>query len=286
MTKVPVVIVSGLSGSGKSTAMKALEDIGYFCIDNLPVSLTPKFLLLCDSNDEVERVALVIDIREGKFLADHEAVLESVKADGYPLDVLFLDARDDVLIRRFSETRRKHPLDNGAGIADGIERERRILSGLMERASLVIDSSNINIHQLKKLIQDHYGKTTRTRLGLTLMSFGYKYGVPPEADYVFDVRFIPNPYFIESLRHKTGLEPEVADFLSAQREVAPFLDAVYKLLDFALPLHDNEGRSLVTLAIGCTGGRHRSVFTVCELERHFARGSYDVQVLHRDVTRQ
>jgi UPF0042 nucleotide-binding protein len=283
--KIPVVIVSGLSGSGKTTAMKALEDIGWFCIDNLPVSLLPRLLDLCDSNDDVERVAVAMDVREGRFLADVEATIFAIEAEGHPVSILFLDSREDVLIRRFSETRRRHPLYAGNTVAEGIEQERRVLAGIRERATVQLDTSSTNVHQLRRLVQDRFGQAAATRrMCVNIVSFGYKYGVPPEADYVFDVRFLPNPYFIEQMRMQTGKDPEVVRFLDEQPEGAAFLGRLDNLLDFALPLHDNEGRSLVTLAVGCTGGRHRSVYIAGELSRRLGE-RYEVNLLHRDIGR-
>lgn len=281
---IPVVIVSGLSGSGKTTAMKALEDCGYFCIDNLPPSLLPELLALCDQNSEVHKVAAAVDIREGRFLHEIDAAVDALVASGRPVDVLFLDCRDEVLIRRFSEVRRRHPL-LATTIAESIELERRALAPVHGRASLEIETSSTTVHQLRRIVQDRFSSSgDRRKLAVNLISFGFKHGLPVEADYVLDARFLPNPFFIEDLRTQTGKDAAVGAFLAEIPETGRFLAQVQNLLDFALPLHDNEGRSLVTVAVGCTGGRHRSVYIVGELASHLA-ARCEIHILHRDISR-
>lgn len=281
---VPIVIVSGLSGSGKTTAMKALEDCRYFCIDNLPPSLLPSLLSLCDQSDEVGRVAVAVDIREGRFLEAIGPAIDGLEADGHAVQVLFLDCRDEVLVRRFSEVRRRHPL-LAPTVAESVAMERAALAPVRARASLELDTSSTSVHQLRRLVQDRFGDRTRHRRpAVNLMSFGYKHGLPIEADYVLDARFLPNPFFVEGLRHQSGQDPDVAAFLWGLPETLRFLELVQNLLDFAVPLHDNEGRSLVTVAVGCTGGRHRSVFLVGELAKHLAQ-SCEIHILHRDISR-
>lgn len=281
---IPIVIVSGLSGSGKTTAMKALEDCGYFCIDNLPPSLLPTLLTLCNESEQVDRVAVAVDIREGRFLETIGPAIETAGAAGHRIDVLFLDCRDEVLVRRFSEVRRRHPL-LAPTVVESIELERSALSPVRSRASLELDTSSTSVHQLRRLIMDRFGEPSRTRRpAVNLLSFGFKHGLPIEADYVLDARFLPNPYFVEGLRHQTGQDPDVATFLRSVPETREFLERVQNLLDFAVPLHDNEGRSLVTVAVGCTGGRHRSVYLVGELAKHLAQ-SCEIHILHRDISR-
>lgn len=281
---MPVVIVSGLSGSGKTTAMKSLEDCGHFCIDNLPPSLLPALLTLCDQAPEIQRVAAVVDIREGRFLGEIDAAIDALTASGRPVDVLFLDTRDDVLIRRFSEVRRRHPL-LAATVTESIALERSALAPVRARASLEIETSSTTVHQLRRIVQDRFASSaSRRRLAVTLLSFGYKYGIPIEADYVLDARFLPNPHFVEELRRQTGKDPAVAAFLGGLPETGQYLSNLQNLLDFTLPLHDNEGRSLVTVAVGCTGGRHRSVYVVGELASHLG-ARCEIHILHRDISR-
>ena len=283
-----VVIVSGLSGSGKSTAIRVLEDLDFYCIDNLPVVLTPKFIELCQNSEEdIPRVALGIDLRERAFLADFPAVLDDVRRAGHRVEILYLDAADDVLVRRFSETRRPHPLAEGANVAAGIAREREKLAGLKALADRIIDTSAYTVHQLRdelrRLLADATGGEAAMRL--LLLSFGYKYGLPTDADLVLDVRFLPNPFFVEELRHLDGRDDAVSRYVLDRPETQEFLALTVAMLDFALPLYVREGKRYLTVALGCTGGRHRSVALVGELERRLARHEYPVRVQHRDVER-
>lgn len=282
-----VVVVSGLSGSGKSTAIHVLEDLGFYCIDNLPVVLVPRFLELCTSSRErIGRVALGIDIRERQFFGEYPRTLDELRAAGYKVAVLFLDAGDDVLVRRFSETRRPHPLGGDGGPLAGIQRERRELSELRARADRIIDTSALTVHQLRDELRRFYrAPAAADSLTVLLVSFGYKFGVPTDVDMVLDARFLPNPFFVEELRARTGSDPAVADYVFATGEAQAFLAHTEALLDFALPLYRREGRSYFTLAIGCTGGRHRSVALVEHLARRRAAAGTAVQVQHRDVRR-
>lgn len=282
-----VVVVTGLSGSGKSTAIHVLEDLGFYCIDNLPVVLVPRFLeLTTSSRERISRVALGIDIRERQFFADYPHLLDELRAAGHRVEVLFLDAADDVLVRRFSETRRPHPLGGDGGAAAGIARERAELVELRERADRIVDTSALTVHQLRDELRRLYRGAARSdALTVLLVSFGYKFGVPTDVDMVLDARFLPNPFFVEELRAKTGCDTAVASFVLERDETRAFLSHVDGLLEFTLPLYRREGRSYFTLAIGCTGGRHRSVALVERLAQTLARGGARVQVQHRDMRR-
>jgi len=285
---VHVVIVTGLSGSGKSTAIRVLEDLGFYCIDNLPVVLTPKFIELCQNSEEdIPRVALGIDLRERTFLGDYPSVLEDIRRAGHRVEILYLDAADDVLVRRFSETRRPHPFAEGANVATGIARERQGLAGLKGLADRIIDTSAFTVHQLRdelrRLLADAAGGEAAMRV--LLLSFGYKYGLPTDTDIVLDVRFLPNPFFVEELRVLDGTDPAVACYVLERTETQEFLALTTALLDFALPLYIREGKRYLTVGLGCTGGRHRSVALVGELERRLIGHGYPVRVQHRDVSR-
>jgi len=282
-----VLIVTGLSGSGKSTAIHVLEDLGFYCIDNLPVTLIPRFLELCANSEEhVTRVALGIDLRERVSLREYPAVLADLRAHGQRVEILYLEAADEVLVRRFSETRRPHPSAGGGGILQGIRSERERLAGLRELADQVIDTSAYTVHELREHLQRRLASTpSEASLLVTVESFGYKYGVPTDADVMLDVRFLPNPFFVEELRAKTGVEAEVATFVLQRPETEHFLAQVSDLLESTLPLYVREGKSYLTLAIGCTGGRHRSVVIAEELTRRFTAWGYRVQVRHRDLQR-
>ncbi len=282
-----VVVVSGLSGSGKSTAIHVLEDLGYFCIDNLPVVLVPRFLDLCTgSRDRIDRVALGIDIRERQFFGDYPRVLDELRAAGHRVEVLYCDASDEVLVRRFSETRRPHPLGGADGPLAGIQRERGELAELRARADRIIDTTALTVHELRDTLRGAFGRDGGgDALAVRLVSFGYKHGAPTDADMVLDARFLPNPHFVEALRPHTGREPAVARFVLDRDETRTFLGHIEALLDFVLPLYRREGRRYVTLAIGCTGGRHRSVALVEHLAAHLAAAGATVQAQHRDVQR-
>ena len=287
-TLLHVVIVTGLSGSGKSTAIRVLEDLGFFCIDNLPVVLTPKFIELCQNSEEqISRVALGIDLRERAFLADYPAVLEDIRRAGHNVEILYLDAADDVLVRRFSETRRPHPLAEGTNVAAGIRREREKLAGLKEMADRIIDTSAYTVHQLRDELRGLLGVVTggEEAMRVFLVSFGYKYGLPSDTDMVLDVRFLPNPFFVEELRARDGTDTAVACYVLERPETQRFLEHSMALLDFTLPLYEREGKRYLTVGVGCTGGRHRSVAIVAELERRLAGHGYPVQAQHRDVAR-
>lgn len=282
-----VVIVTGLSGSGKSTAIHVLEDLGFYCIDNLPVTLIPRFLELCaKSEDPISRVALGIDLRERVSLREYPAVLEELRHQGQRVEILYFEAADEVLLRRFSETRRPHPAAGGGGIEQGIRIERERLTGLRELADQILDTSALTVHELRDQLRQLLSKTpTQMSLLVTIESFGYKYGVPTDADVMLDVRFLPNPFFVEALRLKTGIDKEVAEFVLQQNETQRFLTHLEALLQTTLPLYIREGKSYLTVAIGCTGGRHRSVAIAETLATQVQAWGYAVQVRHRDRQR-
>ncbi len=280
-----IIVVTGLSGSGKSVVIRALEDNGFFCIDNLPVVLIPKFIELCQGYREgIKRIALGIDLREGLFLQSWPEVLAELRAAGHWVEVLFLDAADEVLLRRFSETRRPHPLAGEGSIEEGIARERKALEGMRAVADKVIDTSGFNVHELKKEVEDYYSQSLSPRkMNLFLTSFGYKYGIPHDTDMILDVRFLPNPFFVDELRAKNGLDAAVEEFVLKREETHTFLDRLYALLEFALPQYEREGKSSLTLALGCTGGRHRSVVLAEELRKRLDQGRFRIHVKHRDI---
>ena len=280
-----IFIITGLSGSGKSFAIRTLEDNGFFCIDNLPAPLIPKFIDLCHGyQEDIVRVALGVDLRGSRFLQSLPQVLAELRAAGHHLQVLFFDASDDVLVRRFSETRRPHPLARQGSIQDGISWERKALESIRALADKVIDTSDFNVHQLKREMEQQFcAAPPARRMALFLTSFGYKFGIPHDTDIILDVRFLPNPYFVNELRHKSGLEKEVEEYVLGNAETRAFLDRLYALLEFTLPLYEREGKSSLTLALGCTGGRHRSVALVEELQKRFGGGNLRIHVKHRDI---
>lgn len=274
-----IVIVTGLSGAGKSTALRALEDIEFFCVDNIPVPLVTAMIDHLAHEGDRAKVAIAIDSRQRRNLASWRAALAKLRGAGHRLEVMFLDASDEVLLRRFSETRRRHPL-SGDDLTDGVRRDREVMAELRQGAA-VIDTSQLNMHQLKSIIQDRYGGTGK--LAVTLVSFGFKNGLPLEFNLVFDVRFLPNPYYEPSLTHLDGRDPEVARFVLGS-DGLELVRQVEGLLRFTLPHFQQEGKLYVTICVGCTGGRHRSVTIVEELRRRLG-GEWDVLVRHRDVER-
>jgi UPF0042 nucleotide-binding protein len=276
---VQIVIVTGLSGAGKSTALRALEDVEFFCVDNLPLPMVGD-LLDRMAQGEADKVAIAIDARQKRHLPAWRETLERLRRAGHRIEVMFLDARDDALLRRFSETRRRHPL-SGDDLQDGIRRDREVMAELRQGA-VVVDTSSMTLHQLKAIIQDRYGGTGK--LAVTLVSFGFKHGLPIEFNIVLDVRFLPNPHFEPTLTHHDGRDPEVARFVCESGPGRDFCDRVESLLRFSLPQFHHEGKLYVTIAVGCTGGRHRSVAIVEELRRRLG-GDWDILVRHRDVDR-
>lgn len=285
--KPRVVIVTGLSGSGRSTAIHVLEDLGFYCIDNLPVVLMPRFLELCEGLGEgINRIAFGIDLRERAFFQDLPGVIDQARRSGHRVEVLFLDAADDVLVRRFSETRRPHPLAEGGSPADGIRRERERLAGVRAAADRVLDTSALTVHQLRAVLtRDYADHGAQDGLSVFLCSFGYKFGLPTDADMVLDVRFLPNPFFVEELRADSGLELPVVRYVMERSETKVFLEHTQALLSFLLPRYLHEGKAYFTLSMGCTGGRHRSVVLAEEIGRRLTAAGYRVQVRHRDIGR-
>lgn len=286
-SRLEVIIVSGLSGSGKSTAIHVLEDLGYYCIDNLPVVLIQRFLELCQGSPEtINRVALGVDAREREFFRDYSRVLEELQQGGYRIVVLFLEATDDVLVRRFSETRRPHPLGGTSGPLAGIQRERQLLSGLRDRADRIIDTTALTVHQLRDELNEQFrDPATAGLLTVLLVSFGYKHGVPTNVDMVLDARFLANPFFVDELRPLTGHDAAVSEFVLDREETREFVRRIEGLLDYTLPLYRREGKSYFTIGVGCTGGRHRSVALVERFGQTLGQKGYRVQVQHRDVQR-
>jgi UPF0042 nucleotide-binding protein len=283
-----VVIITGVSGSGKSTALRALEDAGYYCVDNLPIVFLEKLLELSGhTQGEVTRIALGVDAREGRFLGDAPHVIDEVRRKGAKVEVVFLDATDEALLRRYSETRRRHPLAGESGsVPDAIAAERRALEPLKSLAGEVVDSSRLNVHELKRLMHAKFVEGAVASMGVTVLSFGFRFGLPSHADLVLDVRFLPNPYFIPELKPFSGLDERVSRFVLGQEDAGTFLDRAGDLCDFLLPRYRAEGKSYLTIAIGCTGGRHRSVAVAAELARRIERGGNSVRVWHRDVEKE
>jgi UPF0042 nucleotide-binding protein len=280
-----VVIVTGVSGAGKSQAIKCLEDIGFFCIDNLPTTLIPTFVRLCTQSEHaIERVGLVIDVRGGEFLAPLFDILTMLRTDGHTVKIVFLDAQDEVLVRRFSESRRPHPLAAGRSALEGITTERQMLARLRDDADLIVDTSTLNIHDLKRFLSQAFVRERpMAKISLSLVSFGYKHGLPFDADIVFDTRFLPSPHFIDDLRPLTGRDSQIGEFLMRTSVTKPYLERLVDLLDFVVPLCEEEGRAYLTIALGCTGGHHRSVFFVEQLAGHFRESGYQINVRHRDI---
>ncbi|MBI3456232.1 MAG: RNase adapter RapZ [Candidatus Rokubacteria bacterium] len=284
--RLRLIVITGLSGAGKSYAIKCFEDMGYYCVDNLPAALIPTFAELCiHSTRRIRRVALGVDVRAGEYLKPIAEVLTQLRGRGYATEVLFLEASEETLVRRYHETRRRHPLS--ATLLDGIRAERGLLAQLRELADRVIDTSHINVHQLKQMLVELYGEQ-EPRLGLhvNLVSFGYKYGIPYDADLVFDCRFLPNPFFVDGLKAKDGRASEVRRFIFEQTESREFLTRLRELLGYVLPRYQREGKAHLTIAVGCTGGRHRSVALVEELREVIEGQGCPLAVTHRDVDRE
>ena len=282
------VIITGMSGAGRSYAIKCLEDLGYFCVDNLPTTLIPTFAQLCaHSNRDIRMIALGVDIREGEYLAHLLETLAELRAQGHKPEVLFLEAADETLVRRYQETRRRHPLAGEGSVLEGIRAERRTLSNLRESADRIIDTTGLSVHQLKERLIEGYGtQRTRDALTVSLMSFGFKHGAPYDADLVFDVRFLPNPHFVDSLKRLDGRDSEVEKFVMSFEESRTLLAKIEDLLQFLLPLYQREGKAYLTVALGCTGGRHRSVTLVELLRRSLEGTGLSPVVRHRDLDRE
>ncbi len=300
-----MILISGVSGSGKTTAIKALEDIGFYCVDNLPILLFPKFLELCEqSGGKITKVAVVEDIRgsvsypenreqrglrEGiDPIEDSSRILKTLRREGFPIQILFLECSDTILVRRYSETRRQHPLAAGGSIWEGIRKEREWLQGIRDIADQVIDTSLFNVHQLKDKIQQvALGGSTFRQMSVTLLSFGYSYGVPNEADLLLDVRFLPNPYFVEELKRLKGEDPKIKEYVLQWEETREFLRRFHDFVSFLIPLYEREGKTHLTIAVGCTGGRHRSVVIINRfaemVKSDWAVRGTRLSVRHRDA---
>jgi UPF0042 nucleotide-binding protein len=285
MSTPRVVFVSGLSGSGKTTAMNALEDLGFYCVDNLPAQLTSQMLSLCSQAEPpIEQIALAIDAREERFLRELPRVIDELRRSEARVRVLFLDCATEVLVDRYRETRRVHPLSPAGSVEEGIARERELLAEIARLADLRLDSSDLNVHELRRAIAEWAGADASARGPVvSLVSFGFRYGLPRGADLVFDVRFLPNPHFESRLRSRTGLDPEVARFVLDTPLAKELLTRLGELLRFLLPLYEREGKSYLTVAVGCTGGRHRSVVVLEALAAELRRLGQNVSVTHRDV---
>jgi UPF0042 nucleotide-binding protein len=278
-----IVFVSGLSGSGKTTAMAALEDLSFYCVDNLPVQLVGQFLDLCTTaSSPIEKIALALDAREKNFLESFPEVVADLRGRGARVDVLFLDCADEVLERRYRETRRVHPLSPEGSVGTGIARERMLLDDVVGLADLKIDTSLLNVHQLKDTIVRHISGAGRQTV-VNLVSFGFRYGTPGSVELLFDVRFLPNPYFEDALRPGTGLDAPVADYVLKNERGDAFLDRLNAFVDYLLPFYDDEGKAYVTIGIGCTGGRHRSVAIAEAVGRRLLEQGREVSVSHRDM---
>lgn len=281
-----LVIVTGMSGAGKGTAVKIMEDMGYYCVDNLPIPLVEQFVdFTLQSEDELEKVAVSIDIRNSNALSELEEVLERIRQKGIRFEILFLEAEDSVLVKRYKETRRSHPLAGGGRIDKGIGLERKKLAFLKEQADYIIDTSRLLQRELKAELERIFVRDEDYRnLYITVLSFGFKYGIPTDSDLVFDVRFLPNPYYVEGLRQKTGNDIEIQDFVMQYKEAHEFLDKLEDMIKFLIPNYVTEGKTQLVISIGCTGGKHRSVTLANELyDRLKECSDYGIKIEHRDI---
>ena len=285
LRETDLVILTGMSGSGKGSVLKAFEDLGYYCVDNLPVDLIPKFAELCRSSREMRRAALVVDIREGTALQRFPALYRQIRREARPL-LIFLQASDEVLLRRFSETRRPHPLAVGRPLREGIAAERKLLAPIRDLADLVIDTSRFNVHDLRRHISDHFsGAATDRSMVISCGSFGYRSGVPTDSDLVFDVRFLPNPNYIPRFQPLTGKHPAVAKYIRSFPQTQEFTRRISALLAYLIPHYIREGKSYLTISFGCTGGRHRSVLIAETIAANLAKRGFRTKVAHRDVNK-
>lgn len=279
-----LVVVTGLSGAGRTTVVKALEDLGFYCVDNLPVVLLEHFVDLF--SESASRLAVVIDVRERSFLNAFPNTHDGLRARGVPIEVLFLDATDEALATRFDETRRVHPASGGGSVREGIAQERELLAPIAERADVVVDTTRMNVHDLKRFVTRHYTGVARGGpMELEVISFGFRHGLPEAVDLMVDVRFLPNPNFEPLLRDRTGLQPEVSDFVLQNARTQNFLGRFFDFVEYLLPLYEEEGKAYLRIAIGCTGGQHRSVAVAGALERYLLDRKIQARVTHRDVNR-
>ncbi len=278
-----LVILTGLSGSGKSTVLKTFEDLGFYCVDNMPVELIPTFSeLRVHGSGEIERAALLVDAREGEQLERLPAIYRKLRRE-QPAELVFIEASDEALLRRFSETRRPHPLGHDRPVREGLRRERELMAPIRKLADVVLDTTKFNVHELRQFITQRFKNPDRRPLLVALVSFGYRFGIPADSDLVFDVRFLPNPHFVPRLRRYSGRHPRVARYLRSFPQTGEFLRRIEGLLAYLIPHYIREGKSYLTIAFGCTGGRHRSVMLAEAVRRALGRRGYAAKVVHRDV---
>jgi UPF0042 nucleotide-binding protein len=278
-----LVILTGLSGSGKTTVLRAFEDMGFYCVDNLPVELIPIFAELHAAGEgDFARAALLVDAREGAQLAKLPALLKHLRRQ-YPIALVFIDAGEDALLRRYSETRRPHPLGKDLSVRESLSHERKLMEPIRKLADAVIDTSKFNVHELRHFITERFRNPEKRPMLVSLVSFGYRYGVPTDADLVFDVRFLPNPHFIPKLRKYTGQDPKVRQYIRSFPQTGEFLRRIESLLVYLIPHYIGEGKSYLTIAFGCTGGRHRSVMMAESVSAAFSKRGYSTKVVHRDI---
>lgn len=277
-----VVIVTGLSGAGKSTVLNVLEDLGFFSMDNLPVILLPKVLELAWGQEPIDRIAVGIDAREPLFIQDASEIIARLREDGTRVEIVFVDADDEVLLKRYNETRRKHPLERGEGLRHAIQKERDVLQTMRQEADYLLDTSTTKVPDLQRLVRDTFSRDLDGRMHLRIVSFGFKHGITPEADLVFDVRFIQNPFFETDLRTLTGMNPSVRDFVLRQESATQFRHMLRELLGFLLPHYEDTGRAYLTVAIGCTGGQHRSVAIGEALAKDLREDGWTLTLAHRE----
>ncbi len=280
------VVVTGMSGGGKSTVLKMLEDIGFYCVDNLPVSLIEKFVeLIATPNSEITKVALGLDVRAGQSFEDATMILGQLKSAGYQMEILFMEADDAVLIKRYKETRRIHPLAQEGRLEEGVRRERRVLEAIRKQSDYILDTTHLLTRELKEELDRIFVQNEEyNSLIVTIMSFGFKHGIPADADLVFDVRFLPNPFYIDELKHKTGNDREVQEYVMGFPEAGEFMEKLTDMIQFLIPNYVKEGKYRLVIAVGCTGGKHRSVTLAGELyQRLKDKGKYGLKLYHRDV---
>ncbi|HEY4879851.1 MAG TPA: RNase adapter RapZ [Candidatus Acidoferrales bacterium] len=277
-----LVILTGLSGSGKGSVLNTFEDLGFYCVDNLPVALIPTFSELYVEGVEIERAALLVDAREGEQIDKLPAIYRKLAGE-QPATLVFVEASDEVLMRRFSETRRPHPLSHGRNVGEGISEERRRMAPIRRLADVIIDTSKFNVHELRQFIIDKFQSPGSRPLLVSVVSFGFRYGIPSDADLVFDVRFLPNPHFVPKLRPFSGKDLKVARYIRSFPQTGEFLRRIESLLSYLIPLYIREGKSYLTVALGCTGGRHRSVALAEVIRRYLEKKKYSAKVVHRDI---
>lgn len=285
MKKLKIIIITGRSGSGKSTAIAAFEDAGYYCVDNMPVALLPKFLELpIKSNDEIAGLAFVMDLREKSFLSRYSPIFKSLKKKGHQFEILFLDADEETLLKRYSQTRRHHPLSQDKSLLEGIRTEQQQLKDLKIAADKIINTSHFNVHELKSVISDIAQKSKNfAPMKINILSFGFKYGIPHEADLIMDVRFLSNPHFVPELKNLDGKNERVKNYVLDNDEAQIFLKKYLDMLDYLIPMYEKEGKAYLTIAVGCTGGRHRSVTISEAVFEHIKKPDMQIIITHRDI---